>query len=258
MLKFVYQPAILAIVLLFFNGLPIFYNLAYTQDNKPEENFDNNLQKLIEKYLMENPEVILRSIQNLEKRQKKQAAEKAQEILKSKRDFIQNDKFSFVSGNPKGDITLIEFVDYQCGFCKKSHKYIQKIVTEDKNIRLIYKEFPILGSGSIYASRATIAAKKQGKYFELHEALMNAQGRLDENRILQLAQKSGIDTKKLLSDINDDQEIVGDYLGAVSQLAQELQINGTPAFIINNVILRGAVGEKTIKKFIADIRQKQE
>lgn len=212
------------------------------------------VEVLIQKYIMENPQVILRSITALQVKETQAKEQRAQQTLSQRNKELFNDGKSFVGGNPNGDITLVEFFDYQCGYCKKVHPTVTKLLKEDGNIRFVYKEFPILGPASTYAAKATIASIAQGKYLTFHNALMEVKGALSEQRVLQIAKSVGLNTKKLLSAMTSQGDAADRVMDLNYSLAKDLEINGTPAFIIGNEIIRGAVGMAALKEVVAEAR----
>ena len=146
-----------------------------------------------------------------------------------------------VSGNTSGDVTVVEFFDYQCGYCKRSLASMIDLLTSDTNVRVVWKELPILGPASRFAARAAMAAKKQGKYFDLHVALMRARGRLTEQKVMDAAKDAGIEVTQLRADMKDPTLEI--YLNETQQLATALGIRGTPAFVIGDTLVAGAIDE---------------
>jgi protein-disulfide isomerase len=157
-----------------------------------------------------------------------------------------------VAGNPKGDVTIVEFMDYNCGYCKRSLPDVMKLVESDKNLRVVIKEFPILGPTSITASRAALAAGKQGKYKELHVALMSHKGALSDEAIFELAKSAGLDVDKLKADMED--KTIAARIEQNHQLASMLGIDGTPAFVIDQQLIPGALGYEALAAAIGDVR----
>ena len=215
----------------------------------------NQVKEIIRKYLQENPEVIIDSVENLRKRQKDTAKERSIQNLTRYKELILNDPTSPVAGNPKGDVTVVEFFDYSCGYCKRIFPNLKKLINDDKNIRFVFKELPILSPQSELAARAALAAWRQDrtKYIEIHSEFMNLKGRFSETRVLRIAKNKGLNVNELTKDMNSvtiDNTIKGNR-----QLAQKLNITGTPGFIIGNNIIPGAVKLETLKKIIADVRK---
>jgi protein-disulfide isomerase len=137
-------------------------------------------------------------------------------------------------------VTLVEFFDYNCGYCKRSMPDVKKLIESDPKLRVVFKEFPILGPGSVFATRASIAAMKQGKFRELHEALFEFPGRKDETSVLEIAKSVGIDADRMAKDMDDPE--VSAIIDRNIKLAGELGIAGTPAFVIGTDLMPGAVG----------------
>ncbi|WP_119391432.1 DsbA family protein [Taklimakanibacter lacteus] len=205
---------------------------------------------LIRQYLMENPEVVRDALQELERKQ--QVAEDAArtDSLQSLSAEIFRSQDDLVGGNPDGKVTMVEFFDYNCGYCKRAFPDVMKMVENDKDLKLVMKEFPILGPGSVYAARAALASRKQGKYWDYHLALMAHEGRIDEAVADQIAEAQGLDLKKLKADMDSDE--VNQVINRNMQLADSLKIQGTPAFIIDQTVIPGAVGYEAL---VATVRQ---
>jgi protein-disulfide isomerase len=210
------------------------------------------LGAIIRQYLMENPEVLRDAMQELERKQ--QAAEESQrgDSLKAMSSEIFRSGDDLVGGNPKGSVTLVEFFDYNCGYCKRAFPDVMKMVEADKDLKLVMKEFPILGPGSVYAARAALASHKQGKYWEYHLALMAHEGRIDEAVADQIAEAAGLDVKKLKADMEGDE--VSQVITRNMQLADSLKIQGTPAFIIDETVIPGAVGYEALVAAVKQVR----
>lgn len=213
---------------------------------------ESAVRTLIEKYLMENPEVILESVKAYREAQEQSARESAEKNLVALREQITNDPASPVAGNPEGDVTVVEFFDYRCGYCKSSMETVRKIIEEDPNVRFVFKEFPILSKESGQAARAALAAERQGKYFEYHSALMNSRGSFSDAQIMQIAAEVGLDTDKLAKDMADP--AIEAALQKNAELARELDINGTPSFIVGNEMYPGALDLDSLRLLIAEIR----
>lgn len=207
-------------------------------------------------YLLENPKVIREVIQRLQVQEAREEAEEKSKNLAAYMDDLENDGYSYVAGNPTGDVTIVEFFDYRCGYCKRAYGDLMKTVEEDGNIRLVLKEFPILGEDSVLATRAAIAAEKQNKYMEFHDNLMKVRGGLSKGRIMQIAAESGLNTDQLLKDIDDEEISV--KIQKTYQLANSLNITGTPAFVIGGELAAGAIPASTMKEMVAAARAKKD
>lgn len=186
------------------------------------------IEQIVHDYLLSNPEVLIEASQALQKKQQESMVKQANSAIE------QNGKELFSAGpmigNPKGSVTIVEFFDYQCVHCKKMEPIMSALVEKDKNLRVIYKEFPIFGKSSNDAALAAIAAEKQGKYQEMHKALLSKSARLNLASIIKTAQGVGLNTTKLKADMKADdvKKKVNDNM----RLAEALRLMGTPAFVI--------------------------
>ncbi len=213
----------------------------------------SEIGEIVKKYLLANPEILRDAFVELERRENAAKEKLAQKGISDNADILYQSKLSFVAGNPKGDISMVEFFDYNCGFCKRAFGDVLSILESDKNLRLVVKEFPILGPGSVFASRAAIAAKEQGKYWDLHVALMQARGSLDEAKVISIAEKVGLDVKKLRTDMENPR--VNAEIEETYKLANKLGVNGTPAFIIDDKLIPGALGLQALQQQVASVRE---
>ncbi len=211
------------------------------------------VRKLIKDYLLENPEIIADSIQALREKQQLRAEADASKALKDLKEQIFNDPETPVMGNPKGDVTMVEFFDYRCTYCKAVVDPLLDLVKADGKVRLVMKELPILGPDSVLASRAALAAKNQKKYDEIHRALMKVKGPLNEAAIMKAAAEAGVNVEKLKKDM--ESPAVEDQLKKNFQLAQALNISGTPAFVLEDRIIPGAVPANVLKQTIETVRK---
>ncbi|MFT5181660.1 MAG: protein-disulfide isomerase [Alphaproteobacteria bacterium] len=160
------------------------------------------------------------------------------DVLAARRAELERDPNAPVLGNPDGDVTVVEFFDYNCPYCKKVANDMRRLIEEDSGIRLVYRELPILNRGSLFATRAALAARRQGKYEEMHWALM-AQPRVTEKSTLMASRAIGLDMPRLLNDMNHPS--VARHIARSMDLARRLGINGTPAFVIGDKIKRGLI-----------------
>ncbi|WP_299748668.1 DsbA family protein [uncultured Tateyamaria sp.] len=191
-------------------------------------------------YLMDNPQVIMDAVQVLEQRQAAAQAQADLSLVSDNAEDIFNDGFSFVGGNPDGDITLVEFLDYRCGFCKRAHGEVAKLLETDGNIRLIVKEFPILGEQSLLASRFTIATKQiagSEAYKNISDAVMEMSGEVSIRTLRRMASTFGLDAEAI--EAHMESEAVTDEIRRTRALAQRLQITGTPTFVLQDELVRG-------------------
>lgn len=210
----------------------------------------------IRSYLLANPEVLMEAIGVLEARQAEEAVAGDQQLLAENADALFNDPTSWVGGNPEGDITIVEFMDYRCGYCKRAFPEVAELLARDGNIRLIVKEFPILGEASVLASRFALATRKVAGdkgYETVHDALMVLRGDVTEDALRATATEAGLDADAIFAAI-DDPDIAA-ILNANRALGQRLNINGTPSFVFGDQFLRGYVPLEGMQQLIADLRK---
>ena len=201
---------------------------------------------MIRDYILEHPEILPEAIEILQNRAKTAALVKNHTAL-------YKDGFSHVGGNVNGDITIIEFFDYNCGYCKHALDTIEKLKQEDKNLRVIYKEFPILSESSYTAAKAAMAAIEQGKYESFHIALLQNTKKLTEDRIFEIARTVGLDEQKLIKDMTSP--IMDRNIKINRGLADTLGINGTPGFVIGTEIIPGALPYEELVRLIEKARK---
>ncbi len=212
------------------------------------------IESVVKEYLRNNPEVIIEAIRNLRERQERKKHEQTKANLVKLQGELLSDPDTPVGGNPKGSVSIVEFFDYRCGYCKRAFPDLVKLIESDKNIRFVFKEFPILGPQSVTASKVGLAAwiLDKSKYQAFHKAMMGAKGALPENRVMNFATQSGYDVKALQKAMADPR--VEATIEKTYNLAKALDINGTPAFVIGNQIIRGAVDLETLKTLVSEAR----
>ncbi|WP_448192016.1 DsbA family protein [Azospirillum sp. sgz301742] len=211
------------------------------------------IEQIVRDYLLQHPEVIVEAIDELQRRERAEEERKAKQGLAQSKDKLFNDPASPVAGNPKGDVTLVEFFDYQCGYCKSVQADVQRLIKDDGKLRFVFKELPILGPASVTASKAALASRAQGKYEAYHTVLMANRGQLDEATILKLASSVGLDTERLKKDMESPE--VQQVIGANIALAEQLGIRGTPGFVVGERIVPGAIKLDDMKKLVAEARK---
>ena len=218
-----------------------------------QQRTEQEIGKIIREYLLENPGVIFEAVERHRAKQQEQQAQR-RDALKKHAKALLADPDSFVGGNPQGDVTLVEFFDYQCGYCKRFMPTLEAIKKRDPKLRVVYKEFPILGPDSIRAAQAALASRKQGRYVEFHNALMRVSGKLDEKTLMNTARSVGLDIERLRKDMEAPkiQQIVGNNL----RLARTLGITGTPAVVVGDSLARGLVRLEALTGMIANARAK--
>ena len=231
--------------------------LTLTSAAFADGNFNDTQKKeigeIVRQYLMENPEVLLDVSKALEVKQQEQESAQRSEVLKSSADQIFRSPADYVAGNPKGDVTMVEFFDYNCGWCKKGFPEVMTLLDNDKNLRFVLKELPIFGGDSDYAAMAAIAAKKQDKYWELHKAMFEHEGKITKEAVDEIAAKHGIDVAKLKADMKDPS--VAKELAENHALAQALNINGTPGFVIDDKVSPGYLPADGLAQMIDEVRK---
>ncbi|QFT59812.1 Disulfide bond formation protein D precursor [Sulfitobacter sp. THAF37] len=194
----------------------------------------------VRSYLMDNPEVIMEAVELLQTREAEAQAQADVNLVSDNADAIFDDGYSWVGGNPEGDITLVEFLDYRCGYCKRAHGEVAKLLETDGDIRMIVKELPILGEESLLASRFAIAAKQvagDDAYKALSDALMAFNGSITPAALRRMAETFDLDADAI--EARMDSEEVTAEIARTRALAQKLQISGTPTFVMEDELLRG-------------------
>ncbi len=212
------------------------------------------IEKIVREYILKNPEVLFEAVQRHQERQRQQQAERDRAALKEHAKALLTDPDSFVGGNPDGDVTLVEFFDYRCGYCKRFAPTLARITKQDPKLRVVYKEFPVLGPDSFRAAQAALAARNQGYYLAFHDALMGAEGPLTDDAITTVARSVGLDTNRLKKDMETPNVL--NVLDNNHRLAKALRIDGTPTLIVGDEIARGAVPLEQLTAMIARARAK--
>ncbi|ATX66195.1 DsbA family protein [Roseinatronobacter bogoriensis] len=203
---------------------------------------DAEFGEQVRSYLLQNPEVIFEAVAAFEQRNAEAQADMDRAILEANADALFNDTHSWVGGNPEGDITLVEFLDYRCGFCKRAHDEVLELLEADSGIRLIIKEFPILGPESELSSRFAIASLRLGGddiYEQVNDTLIRHDGPVTPDYLDDLAGDLGLDFEAVVAEMESEE--VGNILAENRALAQRLQISGTPTFVMETEMIRGFV-----------------
>ena len=209
---------------------------------------------MIHDYLLQHPDVLLQALQVANARLKSQAREKATAEVKRHWKELVEDPASPVAGNPKGDVTLVEFFDFQCPYCKADLPVMQQLLGEDKKLRIVYKDLPLLGPNSTTAARAALAARRQNKYEPYRVLLLSVKGQLSDDSIFGMAKAVGIDVDRLKQDMNAPD--IAQQLQTNSTLAKALGVNGTPTFVVGDQVVEGAIDLSAMKELVADARKK--
>jgi protein-disulfide isomerase len=212
------------------------------------------IEEIVREYLLKHPEVIIQSIQGMQERQRASEEQQAVQRLAAREGDLLRDASAPVGGNPAGDVTLVEFFDYRCSYCRSVADTVVKLVESDPGLRLVYKELPILGPDSLLAARAALAAHMQGKYGPFHRALMSAPEPFTVEAVAKIATGAGLDPDRLRKDME-----LPDVQAAIQRnlaLAQDLGITGTPTFVVGSQVVPGAVSLEVLKGLIARARAK--
>ena len=209
-------------------------------------------------YLLENPEVLMEAMEVLEERQAAEQAAADAAMIAAVEDELYDSERSWVGGNPQGDVTLVEFVDYRCSFCRRAHPEVEELIASDGNIRLIMKEFPILGEQSVLASRFAIATRQvegDAAYKQVHDALITMRGDVNELSLELVAEDLGLDTDAIVAQMDSD--AVTEVIRANHMLAQQLGITGTPTFVLDGQMLRGYLPLDGMRERVAEARREE-
>ncbi|UWR24840.1 DsbA family protein [Sulfitobacter sp. S223] len=209
----------------------------------------------VRSYLMENPEVIMQAVEVLQQREQQQQLRADFDLVTENAEAIFNDGYSYVGGNPEGDIVLVEFLDYRCGYCRKAHDEVAELLEKDGNIKLIVKELPILGDASVLASRFAVAVKQVAgdeSYKAVGDALMSFKGDVTMPSLQRLGKTFGLDMEAIEARMNSDE--VTAEISQTRALASVLAITGTPTFVMKDEMLRGYLPLEQMQAIVADKR----
>ncbi|ROU03942.1 DsbA family protein [Histidinibacterium lentulum] len=206
-------------------------------------------------YLLDNPEVLMEAIGVLEQREAMAQAEADRMLARENREALWNDGHSWVGGNPDGDVTIVEFVDYRCGFCRRAHPEVEALLEQDGNIRLIMKEYPILGESSLASSQFAIAVKRlhgDAAYKDVHDALISLRADATPETLAQLAEGFGFEPQPILDEMGS--VAVAQVIEENRALAQRMQISGTPTFVVGDELLRGYLPAAQMQVVVDEVR----
>lgn len=212
-----------------------------------------DIARIAHDYLLEHPEVIRDAIQALQAKEEAAKADLQMKAVTAYKDQIFADAAAPTAGNPVGDVTIVEFFDYKCPYCKQVAPALEALLQADKGLKLVFKEFPILGDPSVLAARAALAAAKQDRYLALHQAMMAYRGDLDLTSIATMAAEAGLDAEKLVADMKSEE--IAKQLTANHELAVALSIRSTPTFIIGDKVIPGALSIERLRDLITDYRK---
>jgi protein-disulfide isomerase len=211
-----------------------------------------SINRQISQYLKDHPEEVVAAINMAQAKEEERQKAEATQAMELQQDQIFNNPADPVVGNAKGDVTVVEFFDYRCPYCKRVSDSLLQLIKDDPNVKLVYKEFPILGPESVVAAKIALAAHRQGKYEPVHAALMAHKGSFEQDALLDLAASVGADRAKLVADMQDP--AIQGLLRANEALAVALGISGTPGFLFGKQLVPGAISLDDMKKMVSSAR----
>jgi len=217
---------------------------------------EDRVRELVLETIRENPEIVMEAVAILEARQAEAQAASQAEVLSRERDTLERDPNAPVLGNPEGDVTVVEFFDYNCPYCRRAKPEIEALLAADPDVRLVYREWPILGEGSVFATRAALAAREQGLYEDFHWALMGMSGRAEESSVLRIAEDIGLDIAQLRRDMEAPE--IDAHIETSMRLAQAFGITGTPSFVVGDALVPGVVDAEQLQTLVTDAREPEQ
>jgi protein-disulfide isomerase len=223
---------------------------SFSDDQRKE------VERIIKNYLLAHPEVLQEAMTELEKRQTAAEAEKSKVAIKENAQAIFSSPRQVTIGNPTGDVTLVEFFDYNCGYCKRALSDMLDLMKADPKLKVVLKEFPVLGPSSVEAAQVAVAVRMQDrtgkKYLDFHQKLLSGRGQVDRARAIAVAKEVGLDMARLEKDMASEEVRVS--LAESMQLADKLGLNGTPSYVVGPDVIIGAVGLATLKEKVEAAR----
>ena len=211
------------------------------------------IESIVREYLLNHPEVIMESLRRAQEREREAAKAQSRVAVQAQRQALFQDPESPVGGNPAGDVTIVEFFDYRCPYCRRMEPLVKTLLAEDRGIRLVFKELPILGPESVLAARAALAARRQGKYLQAHDLLIGASGPFTPEILATLLAGIGVDGERLRADMEAPE--IAELLRRELTLAEALRINGTPAFVVGSELVVGAMDIATLRDLVSKARR---
>ena len=232
------------------------YGKAQSASGQPIAPDQARVEQIMRDYLTKNPEILVEMTTELDKRQAAEQAAQQQKTISENANALFRSSASHTAGNPDGDVSIVEFFDYNCGYCRKALPDVVKLTNDDGKIRLVLKELPIFGEDSEAAAKLALAADKQGKYFEMHQKLFSESGKADKEKALGIAKELNLDMEKLEKDAEGDD--VKKALDEAKELAQKLNLQGTPLFLIGDRVVPGAPDDlyDQLKAKVVEVREK--
>lgn len=237
--------------------LVVIWRMAPGVVDAPSASLDEKkIVDVVHDYLTKNPEILVEMTTELDKRQQAEQASQQEKVISENADALFRSPMSYSAGNPNGDVTVVEFFDYNCGFCKRALPDLVKLIDSDDKVKVVFKELPIFGEESEAAAKAALAAGKQGKYFEMHQKLYAEPGKADKDKALRAAAELGLDVPQLEKDMEDPS--IQQALDETKDLAQKLGLQGTPLYLIGDRIVPGAPDDlyDQLTAKVAEVREK--
>lgn len=234
------------------SSIVVVLSLALPVQAAAQDLSEDRVRELVLETIRENPQIVMEALAILESRQAEVQAASQAEVLDEERETLERDPNAPVLGNPEGDVTVVEFFDYNCPYCRRAKPEIEALLAADPNVRLVYREWPILGEGSVFAARAALAAREQGLYEAFHWAAMGMRGRAEESSVLRIAEEIGLDIAQLRRDM--DAPEIDAHIQTSMRLAQALGITGTPSFVIGDALVPGVVDVDHLQLLVSDAR----
>ena len=204
-----------------------------------DELTEDRIKELVLEAIRENPGIVFEAAQLFEEQQQANQALVAAQVLATEREALERDPNAPVLGNPDGDVTVVEFFDYNCPYCRRVKPHMEALLAADPNVRVVYREWPILGEGSVFAARAALASRNQGKYEEFHWAMMELSGRAEEASVMRAAEDIGLDVVQLRRYMNAPE--IDEHIATSMRLSRAMGFSGTPSFVIGDSLAPGLI-----------------
>lgn len=232
-------------------GSLILAGSTLAQEGTPAALTEERVRELVLETVRDNPQIVREAIEALQEQEAKNQIAAVRDTIRRNRATFERDPNAPVLGNPEGSATVVEFFDYNCPYCRKAADDVKALLAGDDDVRVVYREWPILGEGSLFAARAALAAREQGRYEDLHWALMKLR-RAEEKTVLAAASELGLDIERLRRDMKAPK--VEEHIAVSMQLAQALGINGTPSFVVGDELAPGLVPLERLQELVATAR----
>ena len=217
-----------------------------------DELTEDRIKELVLEAIRENPGIVFEAAQLFEEQQQVSQALVAAQVLATERDALERDPNAPVLGNPEGDVTVVEFFDYNCPYCRRVKPHMEALLAADPNVRVVYREWPILGEGSVFAARAALASRNQGKYDEFHWAMMGLNGRAEESTVIRAAEQIGLNIAQLRRDMNAPE--IDEHIQTSMRLSRAIGFSGTPSFVIGDNLAPGLIDADQIISMVNQAR----